>query len=187
MFVGAVPLSSIIVGRHYETAMKFERLLSRVDRHLRFHGFTRDPDEAYAPSRSSDSARWARGAEAYSLSYDRKRREVRLRREQPDRSERSRLLTVTALPRLGEGTAASDVLDSLNDALAPFAQDLPLFPLVIHEDDGDEELARDQLELETSLEYFDSDDDTSVWVEDRLGRRVRVEVYQLSISRCELA
>jgi hypothetical protein len=63
----------------------------------------------------------------------------------------------------------------------------PEFPLHVRFVDGKERILETIEEVETSLEWFDSDDDdNSAIVFDRQGRPVRLKVEALQVITCEL-
>jgi hypothetical protein len=64
----------------------------------------------------------------------------------------------------------------------------PEFPLRVKFDDGDEWLLESEEQVETNLEWFDTDDgDKTVLVLDRLGRPVRLKVEAFSLLMLELS
>ncbi len=64
----------------------------------------------------------------------------------------------------------------------------PTFPLTVVWDDGSIEVLQDIAEIETGLEWFDTDeiDGGPVTVTDAEGRPVRLKVEALELLTCEL-
>ena len=63
----------------------------------------------------------------------------------------------------------------------------PVFPITVTFDDGDVWVFEDPEHIETSLEWFDSEDpDEGAVVTDASGRRVRLKVVALDIKVFEL-
>ena len=64
----------------------------------------------------------------------------------------------------------------------------PTFPLTVVWDDGSIEVLQDALEVETGLEWFDTDelDGGPVTITDAEGRPVRLRVEALQIITCEV-
>lgn len=62
-----------------------------------------------------------------------------------------------------------------------------VFPISVRFDDGEVQEFDNREELEMTLEYFDSEEERGSIVTDKLGRRVRLKVYELDIKELSLA
>lgn len=62
-----------------------------------------------------------------------------------------------------------------------------MFPISVRFEDGEVQEFDNREELEMTLEYFDSEEERDCEVTDKLGRRVRLKVYELDIKELSLA